>query len=181
MDWPQFWTSFFASSGAAVVALLSAAGVFLLSRRADRRDAAERDRRARIGRVQAAAHDDLLLSAVKWGGLYIGHGSARLNEAVSAFVTAEWAEHEAVARWSMEKMHASMEALPRAERWWMLPGHSGRRRAVVGPAGEIAAALGLWETGAIPDSWFEERLSVTAKKELGDGRKSRIAHRSRTP
>ncbi|QZN86925.1 hypothetical protein [Cellulomonas sp. C5510] len=179
MDWPQFWTSFFASSGAAVVALASAVGVFFLSRLAERRDNAQRERRARIGRIQAAAHNDLLLSAVTWSGLYIGRGAAKLLEAVHAFAAAEWAEHEAVARWAMEKVSSSTNALKGAERWWLLPGHTKRRQAVVAPGSEIAAALALWETGAIKDSWFEERLSVIGKKELADSRSALRARRLR--
>ncbi|WP_169165141.1 hypothetical protein [Cellulomonas taurus] len=179
MYWPQFWTSFFASSGAAVVALASAVGVFFLSRRAERRDAAQKDRHARIGRIHAAAHNELLLSAVRWRGLHIGRGVAKLMEEVHAFSAAEWSENEAVARWAMEKVSSSTKALPKAERWWLLPGHSRRRQAVLAPGSEIAAALALWESGAISDAWFEERLSPAGKKELESTRAARRERRSR--
>lgn len=70
--WPELWMSVLVDSGAAAIAFGSSAWLFWRTRVADRRDADERDRRERIGRVQTAVYADLVIASVRWGGLVSG-------------------------------------------------------------------------------------------------------------
>ncbi len=144
---------------AALIAFGAAAWAYRRTRADEREDAAKRERRERVGRVKAAVNSDLVLAAVNWKGLRIGTGVLKVHAALSDFIAAEWIEHEAVARWAMERLDETLKAVRPIEKYWLLPGHAKRIAAAIKPAGDAASALTLWEHRVVTDEWFRERLS----------------------
>jgi GNAT superfamily N-acetyltransferase len=166
VNWPELLVSAVSGTIAATIALLAASLNFTRARKAERNDADRKTREERIARVHAAVWVDLTATARRWRGRNIGASLLRMGAAVSAFTTAEWAEHEAVARWVLEQYNHAAKAVQPFERWWLLPGNSKRRSVIISRATEIATALSFWEKGTLSDDWFFQRLSAKAKDEM---------------
>lgn len=168
MDWPTFWTAFFASSGAALIAFGTTAWAYTRTRKAERHEAEERERQQRVAAIRAAAWADLTTAAARrW--LPIGAAAPiRFVKAVAEFLVAEFTVEPAVVLWAEEQMKPFTAALRAAERGWLLPGDLRRRAHVVGVASEIATHLAGWERGAISAAWFAEHLSKEGKALLAE-------------
>ena len=165
MDWPAFWTTTFASSGAAAIGFGTAAWVFWRTRVTDRKDAAERDRQERVVKVQAAVLGNLT-RALAWSMIPAGTAVPKVAEAVAGFAASEMVDHPAVATWSLERLRVVGKLATKAQRWWLLPGDGRRRGALLAEATSLAMMLIAWESRAVPDEWFAERLSDAGKKAL---------------
>lgn len=182
MDWPAFWTTTFASSGAAAIGFGTAAWVFWRTRVADRKDAAERERRERVVEVQAAILGNLT-RALAWRVIPVGVAVPKVAEAVAGFAASEMTVHPAVATWAVEQLSRMGELATNAARWWLFPGDGRRRAALLANATDLAMMLIAWESGAVSDSWFDERLSEEGRKSLtissSRHRRGRARHQQR--
>jgi len=176
MDWSAFWTTAFASSGAALIGLTSAVLVFRRTRVADRRDAAARARRERIAAAHAALWGDLA-QRLGWRWRPIGTAPLPLAKALADIIVAESAEHPAVALWTTERMQELTRRLRSAERGWLLPGDQKRRGKLVESVSTTVSMLAGREAGVIEDDWFTAHLSEKSRKLLAAPQSRRLLRR----
>lgn len=173
VDWPAFWTAAFASSGAALVGLVSAVLVFRRTRAADQRDAAIRERRERIAAVHGALWGDLAPRlTMRWR--QIGTAPLPLAKALTDVIVAGWGDHPAVALWATEQLEDFTRRIHAAERGWLLPGHQRRRGKLMRSVSTTVSMLMGWDAGLIADDWFAGQLSKKSRRLLPSPHRRRL-------
>lgn len=106
------------------------------------------------------------MALLRYGSREIARATIRLVEALTAVGAAELREHEPVALWVFEQVAKISNSVAVVERTGIPALRMARGEEFMEAAIAPGAALSLWESGTIDDSWFAERLegSVTSTR-----------------